>query len=98
MADRALVLDRLLRLRMIHGLAPHTSLPIRIARRVSHNARAPLESDRDILARTRLESVMTSHTPFRCAKKSSRRRLVALRVLRLRLAEQHCRNPDRCEP
>src|ERR1700747_2025733 len=92
MADRAFILDRLFRLRMIHCLPPHASLPIRIAGRVSHNARAPFESDRNVLARARRQPVMTSYTPFRCSKKSSRGRLVALGVLRLRLALWHCRN------
>src|SRR6202795_3281674 len=61
-ADRAFIFNRLLRFPMIHRLALRASLPISIAGRVSHNACAPLESDRDILSRTRLESVITSHT------------------------------------
>src|SRR5580698_7619581 len=39
--------------RMIGSFAPHTSLPIRIARSVCHNAGTPLENDRSIF-------------PFRC--------------------------------
>src|ERR1700675_624047 len=52
MANRALILDDRLRLRMIDGLAPYATLPVGIPRRVGHDARPPLRADGDVLART----------------------------------------------
>ena len=48
--DRALVLDRVGRRRVVDGLAAHRRLPVRIARRVRHHRGAPGRADRDVLA------------------------------------------------
>src|SRR5260370_41504861 len=50
MAYRTLVFNRSLRLRMIDRFPPHARLPIRIARRIGHNARPPFGPDGNILS------------------------------------------------
>src|SRR5438128_485782 len=57
-ADRAVVLDRCRRFRVIDRLAPDACLPVRIARRIRHHAGAPVEPDRHVLARRRHQAVM----------------------------------------
>ena len=41
----AAIFDFSLRFRMFHVFAPHTGLPVGIARGIPHDARAPLETD-----------------------------------------------------
>ena len=54
----ALSLDRGARLGMVECLAAHAALPVRIARRISHDAGAPLHSNRDVLALCGLKVVV----------------------------------------
>src|SRR5258708_4713986 len=50
MAYGTLVFNRSLRLRMIDRFSPHARLPIRIARRIGHNAGPPFSPDGNILS------------------------------------------------
>src|SRR6202011_1923242 len=67
-ADRTFILYRGLRFWMINRFAPHASLPIRIARRITHHARPPSKPDGDILARRRYDSVVASEATVRSLK------------------------------
>src|SRR3954467_15284900 len=58
-ADGTLILDVRLRLRMVHQFAPYATLPIRISRRVCHDAGTPVETDGDILAGLGLQTIVT---------------------------------------
>src|SRR5690242_21823043 len=44
---------------MIERLASHAGLPVWIARRVRHDARAPIEADGHVLSRGRRQAVVT---------------------------------------
>ena len=50
-ADRALILDVRGSARVVDRFAADTRLPVRIARRVRHHRRAPVDADRHVLAR-----------------------------------------------
>src|SRR3979411_3222275 len=53
---------------MIDGLAPHARLPVWIARRVCHHARAPLGTDGHVLSTARGQTVVTCKATVRCLK------------------------------
>ena len=61
----AFILDRSALLRMIDRFAAHTSLPVRIARRVRHHRRAPARANRHIFTGRCRKAVVTCHTPIR---------------------------------
>src|SRR5581483_17557 len=50
---------------MVHVFAPNAGLPVRIAGRISHDAVAPVESNRNILAGRGCELVVTGETAVR---------------------------------
>jgi hypothetical protein len=58
----ATIFDDSSRFGMVQILAPHAGLPVRVARRIRHGARAPFETDRYILARWSREAVVTGQT------------------------------------
>ena len=64
-AGRAFVLDRGLRARMIGDFAPHAGVPIRVARRVRHDRRAPVVADRHVLAGRRVQPAVTRDAAIR---------------------------------
>ena len=63
-AGRTLVLNLRARFGVIDGLAPHTALPVRIARRVGHYAGAPFKADGDVFAALGLQLVVTGNAPI----------------------------------
>ncbi len=63
--DGALIFDVRLRFGMIDNLAANASLPVRVARGVSHHTGAPLKPYGDIGARSGDEAVMTGKAAVR---------------------------------
>ena len=56
------VVTMLLQYRLHQKVASNARLPVGIAPRVGHDAGLPLQADRNIFARARLQSVLASHT------------------------------------
>ena len=73
-------------------LAPHARLPVRIARRVRHHAGAPVEADRDILARGGQQAVVAGEAAVRGLKLRLSASSAASRVNAER--GEHRRTPD----
>ena len=71
-ADGALVFDMRNHLRMIERFTPDARLPVRIARRIRHDAGAPLKPNRNVLARSCFQLVMASKAAVRRLKTAPR--------------------------
>ena len=62
MTDGAFVLDVGNDFGMVHGFAPHAGLPVRIPRRIRHDARTPGEPDGNVVTVRGREFVVTGET------------------------------------